>query len=48
MVYLMELRFSFSQQLAKWLRGGGHQPTDLYVSVDLLGFLGLQAGLSIV
>ncbi len=33
MVYKMELRFSFSQQLAKGLRGGGHQPTDLYVAI---------------
>ena len=29
----MELRLSFSQQLAKGLRGGGHQLTDLYVIV---------------
>ncbi len=31
MVYQMELRLSFSQQLAEGLRGGGHQLTDLYV-----------------
>ncbi len=31
--YQMELRLSFSQQLAKGLRGGGHQLTDLYVSL---------------
>ena len=31
MVYQMELRLSFSQQLAKGLRDGGHQLTDLYV-----------------
>ncbi len=28
----MELRLSFSQQLADGLRGGGHQLTDLYVN----------------
>ncbi len=36
MVYQMELRLSFSQQLAEGLRGGGHQLTDLYVIVSIL------------
>ncbi len=31
MVYQMELRLSFSQQLAEGLRDGGHHLTDLYV-----------------
>ncbi len=33
MVYQMELRLSFSQQLAEGLRGGGHQLTA-FMSLD--------------
>ncbi len=35
MVYQMELRLSFSQQLAEELRGGGHHLTDLDVTCEL-------------
>ncbi len=35
MVYQMELRLSFSQQLAEGLRGGGHQLTDLHVKAKI-------------
>ena len=39
MVYQVELWLSFSKQLAEELRGGGHQLTDLYVSVGVIVFV---------